>query len=134
MLSQGVFWVFLGAAFGGLCRFTLAESFRVYTRLPGWMPIFVANALGSLLIGCLYSALKDTSNHLQTGDLPLNNEMLYALCITGFCGGLTTYSTFSLDNLLLIYEKKWFAFGFNLIGSVVICMLAVFLGLRLCSP
>ena len=131
MLNHPGFWIFLGAAIGGLCRFTLAGSFRTFTRLPGWVPILIANILGSFLIGLLYVVLQDSAVNIQLGNSKLTTPMLYALGITGFCGGLTTYSTFSLDNVFLIYEKQWLALSINLIGSITLCLLAVHLGISL---
>ena len=48
--------------------------------------------------------------------------------MTGICGGYTTYSSFSLQTLNLAREGEWLHAGGNIAGSVVFCLLAVWLG------
>jgi len=46
----------------------------------------------------------------------------------GVCGGFTTFSSFSLQTLNLIEDGQWFYAGANVLGSVVLCLVAVWLG------
>jgi CrcB protein len=46
----------------------------------------------------------------------------------GVCGGYTTFSSFSLQTLNLLREREWLYAGGNVILSVVLCMIAVWLG------
>jgi CrcB protein len=48
--------------------------------------------------------------------------------MTGFCGGFTTFSSFSLNTLNLIGDGEWGYAGANMAGSVVLCMISVWLG------
>ena len=48
--------------------------------------------------------------------------------MTGILGGFTTFSSFSLQTLTLAREGEWFRAGANIVGSVVLCLLAVWLG------
>jgi CrcB protein len=51
----------------------------------------------------------------------------------GICGGYTTFSSFSRDTLRLLQERQWLYAGGNVILSVVLCMIAVWLGYMLGS-
>jgi fluoride exporter len=55
------------------------------------------------------------------------------LLITGVCGGYTTFSSFSLQTLKLLRDREWFYAGGNILGSVALCMITVWLGYLLGS-
>ena len=48
--------------------------------------------------------------------------------LTGFCGGYTTFSSFSLQTLNLMQDGEWLHAGANITGSVVLCLAAVWAG------
>lgn len=80
--------VFVGGGLGSICRFLLGRWLNSPTPLPPY-PIgtFLANILGCLLIGLL-TGLMERFAARQDWSL---------LLLTGFCGGFTTFSTFSLE-------------------------------------
>ena len=112
----------LGGAFGAVCRYwlvTLAEHHNT-----GLFPVgtLTVNVLGSLLIGVLFVMLTEK---IQVA------AYLRPLLVIGFLGALTTFSTFSLDALLLMQQGLFFSALSYLIVSVVSCILAAWAGMSL---
>ena len=52
--------------------------------------------------------------------------------VIGFCGGFTTFSSYGLQTLNLARDSEWLWVALNIIGSNVLCLLAVYLG-RVCA-
>ncbi|MCH2133442.1 MAG: CrcB family protein [Phycisphaerales bacterium] len=132
----GMLMVMLGGGIGALARFGFQRAGERWTNLPGWTAIFVVNILGSFLIAVSFGWLHgegvlDAKDHLSTVNHfkdELSIQMGMGLFVTGVCGGFTTFSTFSLDNLFLAYENRAQLF-FNIIGSLVLATLAAWAGL-----
>ena len=80
------------------------------------------NVLGSFFIGGLYIYLSER---------PDLSEASRHLLITGFLGALTTFSTFSLETLLLIDQGHYNTALFNVVGSVMFCLGAAYMGISL---
>ena len=76
------------------------------------------NVVGSLIIGFVW---------VLTTDRFLVSPEWRLLLTTGFCGGLTTFSTFSHATLALLHDAQWAAAA----GNVLLCLAATFLGLSL---
>ena len=51
-----------------------------------------------------------------------------AIVMTGFCGGYTTFSTFSIETLNLAREGEWWKAAGNITASLLFCLLGVWLG------
>jgi CrcB protein len=105
MTGDGFFWVCLGAAFGAPGRY-LVDRF-VQSRLDAVMPwgTLCVNVVGSLVLG-LVTGL---ATHHAVSD-----EVVTTLG-TGFCGALTTYSTFSYETLRLYEDGARLYAGANLL-------------------
>jgi CrcB protein len=95
-------------------------------RFP-WGTLLV-NGLGCFLLGGWIGA-EQAAGGLGGGWLPF--EDAHAFAVVGFCGGLTTFSTVSLQSFSLVAEQAWSRAGANLIGSVLVCLLSVATGYAL---
>jgi len=114
-------WIGLGSALGGMARFWCSG---VMARFIGetfpWGSLFV-NVLGSLLIG-LFATLTAPDGRLFVDQTTRQFVML------GFLGGYTTFSSFSLQTLALMNDGEWLYAGLNIGASVILCLLAVWIG------
>lgn len=129
-----ILWICVatGGAFGALTRFGIGEIFRVATNLPGWVAIVVANLLGSFLIAVVYGAyFSDFDGMVGRGPesaRELEVVQLTGLISTGFCGGLTTFSTYALDSLLLLQQGKFIQACVNVLFTLVFGLALVLVG------
>ena len=130
-------FIFFGASLGAVSRFTTQEIFAARTRLPGWVAIYIVNMLGCLILGFgqVYLAI-DLADETVSGTAVThlisaqnNDRDMFALLV-GFCGGLTTFSTFSLDNVFLSHGKPG-QLLFNIFGSVSVGILMAMFGMYL---
>lgn len=114
-------WVALGGALGSVSRYWL--SGLVAARFGESFPwgTLVINVTGSFVIG-IFAALTLP----ETGSL--NRATITQFVMVGICGGYTTFSSFSLQTLNLLRDRQWLYAGGNVILSVVLCMIAVWLG------
>ena len=89
-----------------------------HTTFP--LGTMVVNILGSLIIGMVY-ALAEKGNML-------NAEWRLFLAV-GICGGFTTFSSFAYNNLSMLKEQSTLLFLFNVFGSLILGILAVYVGI-----
>ena len=112
--------VMTGGALGTLARYLASLiALPISGRMP-WGTILV-NISGSFLIG-FFGTLT-----LAGGKYPVaENWRLFVM--VGFCGGYTTFSSFSLQTLDLLRAGAWSRAGVNVVASVVLCVAAVAVG------
>ncbi|MEM9687804.1 MAG: fluoride efflux transporter CrcB [Bacteroidota bacterium] len=111
--------VFLGGGLGSMLRFIIGKYLN---NNPSGIPYgtFAVNILGSLLIGLILGFASKNTAITQ-------NHILFLA--TGFCGGFTTFSTFSYENHLFLKSGDFIGFALYTILSFAIGVLAVFLGM-----
>jgi CrcB protein len=111
----------VGGALGSVLRFFLSGVFDHH--LGGTFPwgILIVNITGSFAIGFIYALTEPGGRWFASAD---TRQFL----MTGICGGYTTFSSFSRDTLLLTRNGEWLHAGGNVVGSVTLCLIAVWLG------
>ncbi len=114
-----LFLVFIGGGTGSIARYLISKYLNnASTSIP--YGTFTANVLGSLFIGIILGfALKNNA-------LSQNTVTFLA---TGFCGGFTTFSTFAYENHIFLKSGDYLSFLIYTIGSFIIGILFVFLGM-----
>src|SRR5208283_4555865 len=114
------FWLGLGGALGTIARFwvngLVSKHFETFP-----MGTLVINVTGSFAIS-FFATLTDTDGRW------LVSPTFRTFFMIGVCGGYTTFSSFSLQTLNLVRDGEWLYAGGNVILSVVLCLLAVWLG------
>ena len=111
--------VAVGGALGALSRYWLISALGA-SRFP-W-GTFTVNVLGSCLIGVLYVLISERA---------VLSEQWRALLIVGYLGAFTTFSSFSLDALLMMQEGRLLQAALYVLGSVALCMAGAWLGIVL---
>ncbi|MDG2421303.1 MAG: fluoride efflux transporter CrcB [Gammaproteobacteria bacterium] len=112
----------VGGAFGAISRFWITTN--VEKLYPATYPsgTFIVNLIGCFFIGLLFVLFSEK--------ISLADDVR-SLLVVGFLGAMTTFSTFSLDALLLIEQGQYgMAFSY-LLGSVVVCLIATFIGINI---
>lgn len=114
-------WVMIGSALGGGARYWCSGfvARHIGETFP-WGTLTV-NAVGSLIIG-LIAALTGPDGRLLMGTEARQFIMM------GVLGGFTTFSSFSLQTLTLAQDGEWMRAGLNVVASVAVCLVAVWVG------
>lgn len=110
----------LGGALGSVARALVGAALPA-GRFP-WATLLV-NTVGSFAIGWIMVRL----GALEAAPAARTQ----AFVAIGFCGGFTTFSTFSWQTLDQMMRGQWGAAVLNVVLSIGLCLLATWLGLRL---
>lgn len=125
-MNLAYLWIALGGALGSVSRYWLggfvADKFGE-TAAVFPLGTLVVNVAGSFLIG-IFAGLAVPEGRLD----PQSRAFVTQFLMIGVCGGFTTFSSFSRETLNLLRDREWLYAGGNVLLSVVLCMVAVWLG------
>lgn len=124
-MFKDILFVGLGGGIGSIMRF-LTSRFTARLVAAQWLFLgtLAANLIGCFLIGILSGWML---SHMP------DNQSFRLLFIVGFCGGYTTFSTFAFENYRLIEMNQWGILLIYLTASVVLGIIAVWLGMKIVS-
>lgn len=119
---KAILLVGLGGGIGSILRYATTLFFGKWNLFTPYSATLFANLIGCLIIGIFFSAIENKG---------IIDNNLKLLLITGFCGGYTTFSTFSLENLQLIQNGNLALALLYIFSSVTIGIIAVWAGLSI---
>ena len=121
-MVKNFFLVGLGGGIGSMLRYG-AYLFLANKNFP--FATFTVNIIGSFIIGLVLAlSIKD--------EIFLNNWKLFLA--TGICGGFTTFSALSAENVVLLQNGKYFIALSYIAASIVLGIAAAWLGFKLVTP
>ena len=113
-----VLYVAFGSALGGVCRYLVSLLLNTPKGFP-WGTLGV-NVLGALAIGLLSGWLSSRSGDAVAA--------IRAFAVVGFCGGFTTFSTFSNEAFRMLERSQWGMLAGYVAASLLAGFAAVALG------
>jgi len=108
-----------GGALGATLRYLITIGMLSLFGKGFPFATLTVNVLGSLILGCLFQVVQQET---------IAASPWWPLIGVGFLGALTTFSTFSMDNLLLLQQGELIKAMLNVVLNVVVCILAAYIG------
>lgn len=115
-------YIAIGGASGACLRYFLSQLMLQLFGKGFPFGTLLVNILGSFLLAFVYSLVE-----VEQLELHLGRTMLGI----GFMGALTTFSTFSVDTILLFQQGDWIKGGLNIMLNITCCLFAAWLGTQL---
>ncbi|MCB0665622.1 MAG: fluoride efflux transporter CrcB [Saprospiraceae bacterium] len=112
--------VFLGGGLGSLVRYSIARFFSPQQFSFAWATL-TANLISCIILGILISVFTKSDSPARL------------FWMVGFCGGFSTFSTFTAETYAFLQDGEWLLVFSNIFGSILICLLGLVIGVRLAS-
>lgn len=121
-MVQTLMAIALGSALGGVLRYLAGAAVHLWlARTFPWGTLGV-NVLGSTMIGLAWVLLAARGEQ---------GELLRAFVIVGMLGGFTTFSSFSLETLLLAEQHGYARAGAYVMASMLLCLTGAWVGVSI---
>jgi CrcB protein len=114
-------WVAVGGALGSVARYACSGLVAAWFGETFPFGTLIINIVGSFVIGFFATLTGPDGRLLVPSDMR-------QFVMVGICGGFTTFSSFSYQTLTLAQDGEFVRAGANVAGSVLLCLLAVWLG------
>lgn len=114
-------WIAVGGALGSVGRYACSSLVAGWFGQTFPLGTLLINVLGSFVIGFFATLTGPDGRLVAPGDMR-------PFVMIGLCGGFTTFSSFSYQTLTLAQDGQYLRAGANIVGSVVLCLAAVWLG------
>lgn len=111
--------IFIGGGLGSISRYGISKMIPYIGGFP-WAT-FIANLTACMLLGYMLGNTKSSQW----------SENYRLMIMTGFCGGLSTFSTFSAETFTLLEGGNMLVASGYILMSVVVCLIGIFLGFQI---
>ncbi|WP_266368985.1 fluoride efflux transporter CrcB [Tellurirhabdus rosea] len=118
MAQNSFFLVFLGGGLGSVTRYAVSRYVQPWLGPSFPAGTLLVNVVASLVLGLVAGWMAGRQG----------GETVRLLVGVGFCGGLSTFSTFSTDTLALLQQGRILSAILNILLNVVLCLLVSWLG------
>lgn len=112
----------IGGFFGTCCRYLTNRLYLTYFKTTLPLATFTVNILGCLILGIIIGLMNKAG---------IVSPKINAFLVVGFCGGFTTFSTFSYETFTLGTSGEMLMSLLYVGASIVVGLIAVWLGIQI---
>lgn len=106
-----ILWIAIGGAVGAVLRYLMVMGVANLFPFDFPLPTLLVNIIGSFAIGAIFAAFNGTANFLET---------IKPLVIIGLLGGFTTFSSYSMETIILFQKSEIVkAFSYIILSNIV---------------